>query len=129
MEFTEKSNESNERLIAYSLGNFVSNQRTRKRDGGAIFQLIIEKKDNEVKITNCGYYLTWVYKPLIDNKRKFEILPCSIMESELNTELDFISKEKMELFLLDSRTLLKKENKNVNEIKIIKTNANNVQKQ
>lgn len=119
MEFTKKSNESNEHVIAYSLGNFVSNQRTRKRDGGAIFQLSIEKKDNEVKITNCGYYLTWVFKPLIDNKRKFEILPCSVMGSELNTELDSISKEKMDLFLLDSRTLLKKENKNVNEIKRI----------
>ena len=119
MEFTEKSNESNERLIAYSLGNFVSNQRTRKRDGGAILQLTIEKKDNEVKITNYGYYLTWVYKQLINNQTKFEILPCSIMESELNIELDPISKEKMGRFLLDSRTLLKKENKNVNEIKIL----------
>jgi hypothetical protein len=120
MEFTEKSNETNEHLIAYSLGNFVSDQRSRKRDGGAIFQLNIEKKGDEVKITNCGYYLTWVYKPVINNKVKFEILPCSIIESELNIELDSISEEKMRLFLLDSRTLLKTENKNVNEVRMLK---------
>tara|TARA_B110000046_G_C12951563_1_gene380387 strand:- start:92 stop:1195 length:1104 start_codon:yes stop_codon:yes gene_type:complete len=117
MEFAKKNEEHNERLIAYSLGNFVSAQRTRKRDGGAMFELTLERRNNEVHISKCGYYLTWVNQPIINGITKFEIVPCSIMETDLNKELDYNSKEKMKIFLFDSRALLETENKNVNEIK------------
>lgn len=117
MEHHPKTEKQQERFIAYSLGNFVSNQRTRKRDGGAILKLTLTKEDGRTHISNSGFYLTWVNKPKVNGKTTFEIVPCSEFESNDFYDLDFGSKEKMKLFISDSRALLKKENKAVKEIK------------
>tara|TARA_B100002052_G_scaffold126803_1_gene116353 strand:- start:103486 stop:104598 length:1113 start_codon:yes stop_codon:yes gene_type:complete len=112
MEFIKDS--IHQKVIAYSLGNFVSAQRTRKRDGGAILKITVKKDDNNnCIISDCGYYLTWVNQSLVDNKKSFEILLCNDKNETLNEK----SKNKMNLFISDSRELLNKENKNVNEIK------------
>lgn len=121
MEYQEKYEENDEHLIAYSLGNFVSNQRTSGRDGGAMLKLNLSKKEGEVSITSSGYYLIWVNKPIINGKIKFEILPCSEYETNEYDNLDSVSINKMKLFMTDSRTLLDKENILIKEIK---TNAN-----
>ena len=121
MEYLPKNKETNERLIAYSLGNFVSNQRDRKRDGGAMLELTLSKNNSEVSISNYGYYLTWVNKPTINGKTTFEIVPCSMLESNNFDDADLNSKEKMKLFMSDSRALLNKENIKIKEIEM---NAN-----
>ena len=118
MEYLPKNKENNERLIAYSLGNFVSNQRDRKRDGGAMLELTLTKNNSEVRISNYGYYLTWVNKPSIDGKRMFEIVPCSMLESNNFEDADLNSIEKMKLFISDSRSLLNKENVKIKEIEM-----------
>ena len=118
MEYLQKNKENDEHLIAYSLGNFVSNQRQRKRDGAAMLQLTLTKNNSEISISNYGYYLTWVYKPIIDGKTTFEIVPCSMLESNNFDDLDLNSKEKMKLFMSDSRSLLNKENIKIKEIKM-----------
>lgn len=117
MEYRPKTEKEDEHLVAYSLGNFVSNQRTRKRDGGAMLKLTLTKKNNDTDISNVGFYLTWVNKSMINGKRRFEIIPCSAFESNDFYGLDLASKEKMKLFISDSRTLLEKENVAVREIK------------
>ena len=111
MEFIKDS--IHQKVIAYSLGNFVSAQRTRKRDGGAILKITVKKDKNNCVISDCGYYLTWVNQSIVDNKKSFEILLCN----DKNEKLDKVSRYKMNLFISDSRKLLNKENKNVNEIK------------
>ena len=118
MEYLQKNKENDEHLIAYSLGNFVSNQRQRKRDGAAMLQLTLTKNNSEISISNYGYYLTWVYKPIIDGKTTFEIVPCSMLESNNFDDVDLKSKEKMKLFMSDSRALLNKENIKIKEIKM-----------
>ena len=116
MEYIQKTKKSDEHLIAYSLGNFLSNQRRRRTDGGAILRLTLTKKNKDTNISHCGYYLTWVHKIIVDNKRKFEIIPCSIFEAHEFYDMDYSSKERMKLFTKDSRTLLEKENIAVKEI-------------
>ena len=118
MKYLQKNKENDEHLIAYSLGNFVSNQRQRKRDGAAMLQLTLTKNNSEISISNYGYYLTWVYKPIIDGKTTFEIVPCSMLESNNFDDVDLNSKEKMKLFISDSRALLNKENIKIKEIKM-----------
>jgi len=117
MEYIQGTEDDNEQFIAYSLGNFVSNQRTRKRDGGAMLKLTLRKNKDEVKIANSGYYLTWVSRPIIDDKTMYEIVPCSEFESNDFYDLDIDSKEKMKVFITDSRALFEKENIAVVEIK------------
>jgi len=122
MEYTPAKEDDNEHFIAYSLGNFVSNQRTRKRDGGAMLKLTLRKENEDVKISNSGYYLTWVSRPKINDKTMYEIVPCADFESNDFYDLDIGSKEKMKVFISDSRALFEKENNAVLEIKATTNN-------
>ena len=74
MEWEKGSVYSEDQLIVYSLGNFISNQRKRKTDGGAFFKLKIKKADDESYISEAGYYLSWVYRPIVNGKKKYYIL-------------------------------------------------------
>lgn len=116
MEYHEKNDQQKERFIAYSLGNFVSNQRTSPRDGGAMVQLTISKENNETSITNQGYYLTWVNKPKTGSNR-FQIISCDSYEKKEFEGLDAGAVNKMKIFTDNSRNLLQKNNVAVEEIK------------
>ena len=104
-----------EGIVVYSLGNFVSNQRKPKTDGGSMVRVELTKSDNKYVISNAGYYLTWVYTPIEKYRKKFFILPCS----EFENRPDFFDKPEafylMKKFIGDSRKLLGEQNINVNE--------------
>jgi poly-gamma-glutamate capsule biosynthesis protein CapA/YwtB (metallophosphatase superfamily) len=107
--------EKKEELIVYSLGNFVSNQRKRYTDGGAMFKITLVKNGNKTSIKNAGYMLTWVYTPVVEGKKTYYVLPAAKFENDP----DFFSKEedylKMKSFLKDSRILFNAENENIPE--------------
>ncbi len=63
-------------LTVYSLGNFVSNQRDFRKDGGAMFRCSIVKND-KASIGEKEYILTWVNKFNKNNTWHYEVLPCS----------------------------------------------------
>ena len=48
--------------VAYSLGNFISNQRDRYRDGGITLELTLTKTDSIVTLQSIGYEPFWVYR-------------------------------------------------------------------
>jgi poly-gamma-glutamate synthesis protein (capsule biosynthesis protein) len=113
-------------VVCYSLGNYISNQRDRYKDGGAMLQIELTKKDGKTEITQSGYYLTWVYTPLINGKKKFFIMPVSKAE-QLGLLKDDASVEKMNIFASDSRSLLNTGNKGIGEYSYdIKTDSWNV---
>lgn len=64
-------------FIAYSLGNFISNQRWRYSDAGVIINLRLKKDNLEGTITvdKFNFTPTWVYKGTIDEKLQYYILP------------------------------------------------------
>jgi len=103
-------------IVVYSLGNFVSNQRKPKTDGGSMVRIELTKIGDSFKISNAGYYLTWVYTPIEKYRKKFFILPCS----EFENKSEFFSKPDdyilMKKFINDSRTLLNKQNIDIKEI-------------
>lgn len=103
-----------ERLVVYSLGNFVSNQRTPPRDGGAMFEIVLERKEKEVRIKKQGYHLIWVHKTMINNRLFYEVLPCS--EYENGNYLDRENKLLMNFFIHNSRKLLRQHNTCVEEV-------------
>jgi len=65
----------NDNLTAFSLGNFLSNQRTFPRDGSIILYLKWTKSGNKIRIDEAGYIPIWVYKYNDGKKTRFEILP------------------------------------------------------
>ena len=116
MERTMDETTMKDRLVVYSLGNFVSNQRRMNTDGGTIVRVELSKNGDKVNISNAGYYLTWVYAPIENYRKKFFILPCQ----EFETLPEFFAKpsdyEKMKLFIRNSRNLLYNQNIRINEL-------------
>jgi poly-gamma-glutamate synthesis protein (capsule biosynthesis protein) len=110
MEYYEKTKDHPEQLVAFSLGNFISNQRKRKTDGGAMVGITLTKQRDETRISNSGYYLIWVNKPIVNGVKKFEVVPCAEYESINFPSIDVESINKMKLFMKDSRILLNTEN-------------------
>lgn len=106
-----------DRLVAYSLGNFVSGQQSRYRDGGAMLWVDFEKIENDtvkkVSIKNAAYDLAWVYRNQ-ETPKKYFILPMKEFENDTLSELPPTSTTMLNLFVEDSRKLMVK-NKNVNE--------------
>lgn len=94
----------------FSLGNFISNQRTQPRDGGMMIALDIEKKNDTVTITNAGYILTWVYTPSVNTKKQFYVLPVSQYEQNPDFFDSPVSFSTMNNCMNIIRPVLEKEN-------------------
>lgn len=64
------------KFVIYSLGNFISNQRDRYRDGSIILEMTLEKNLQEdiTTLKDITYYPTWVYKFYKHNKWQFQII-------------------------------------------------------
>jgi poly-gamma-glutamate synthesis protein (capsule biosynthesis protein) len=88
--------------VLYSLGNFVSNQRERYRDGGIIYELNIEKT-NTTKIKSCAYLPVWVYRGYIGGKMSYKLIPYFSYDEAVKTiNLDAQGKQKCLEFFNDT---------------------------
>jgi poly-gamma-glutamate synthesis protein (capsule biosynthesis protein) len=87
------------KLVVYSLGNFVSNQRKRFTDGGLIVVVDIEEDING----KLKYYINsipvWVKLP------KYQILHPAVGDT---LKMDVVSREAYKVFMDDTRKLLEK---------------------
>ena len=61
--------------VAYSLGNFVSNQRDRYRNGGITLELTLTKTDSLVTLQSIGYEPFWVYRYPVNKVPVFRLIP------------------------------------------------------
>lgn len=104
------------KLVVYSLGNFITNQRKPKTDGGSMVKIDLIKEGNSFRIINAGYYLTWVYTPIVRYRKQFYILPCSEFENRPDFFLNMADYLQMKKFINDSRRLLDNQNINIKEI-------------
>lgn len=78
--------------VVYSLGNFISNQRNRYRNGGIIFGLELEKTD-DTRIKGIDYLPVYVHKPKRGEKYSFEMVPSDIPEKYIE-DIGFTEEEK-----------------------------------
>jgi len=105
-------------LVAYSLGNFVSNYGTwRYCDGGTMIRFKLQKDENgELSIQDPNYHLIWVYREPKGNKlMNYYVLP--IADFEDKNDLKAEDNKQMKIFIDDSRKLYNAENINVPEVK------------
>jgi poly-gamma-glutamate synthesis protein (capsule biosynthesis protein) len=81
-----KTNDTNldSGFIAYSMGNFISNQRWRYSDAGLILNIQISKSipTDSVFIADVSYLPTWVFKGNTKKGREYIILPSQIYDSD-----------------------------------------------
>jgi poly-gamma-glutamate capsule biosynthesis protein CapA/YwtB (metallophosphatase superfamily) len=91
-------------LVAYSLGNFISNQQKRFTDAGVMLSLIVEKnlRTGKKRIAGVEHVPTWVYKGPAGGRNRFIIFPAfagyagqfpSFMQYLVPNELVYLSPE------------------------------------
>jgi hypothetical protein len=110
-------------LVVYSLGNFVSGQRDRYKNGGAMARLELMKISNTdssaTTIDSAGYILQWVYRTN-DSKKDYYVLPVPTFENDTTGFIvDDYSRKAFQTFIDDSRKLFSKSNIMVSEEKNI----------
>ena len=105
------------RVAVYSLGNFVSNQRPRYRNGGALAAINIVKENGKTRIENAAYALVWVHTPIVNGRKKYRVLPVAEYENRSNF-FTYHDQKLFNQFVSDSRKLLDAENYNFPEIAI-----------
>lgn len=98
------------KAVVFSMGNFISNQRKPRTDGGTMVRIELTRTDSSVVISDAGYCLTWVYTPLENSRRRFYILPCSEFENKPDFFTNPSDYGMMMRFINESRKLLNKQN-------------------
>jgi poly-gamma-glutamate synthesis protein (capsule biosynthesis protein) len=115
MEWRSKTALNSASLVVYSLGNFVSHQRTFPRDGGAVLKLALKKSGEGVEIKSVGYHLIWVHEFLVENNKHYDVLS----EKDFEATPDYFSKkedyDKLIRFSTHARKLLLEHNINIEE--------------
>ena len=95
--FQEDDDGGIENITVYSLGNLISNQRERYKDGGIIVSLdIIKENDKTIKIIPL-YTPVWVQLP------KYKILPPSVADTIAMSQFERAAYNQ---FISDTRKLL-----------------------
>lgn len=107
------------RLVVYSLGNFVSNQRRRYCDGGMIALIDLKKRNGLIEVVGAGYVPVWVDTYFSNGKRKYKVFPVGMYEGKSNKLHTAASDSAFNVFVDDTRTLLKANNINFPEVKLI----------
>ena len=82
-EYEEPNGETRKKLVAYSLGNFISNQRRKNTDGGIMLKVDLKKSEDafRAEIEDFHYIPVWrhIEKPAGRN-RVFRVLPIAVFE-------------------------------------------------
>ncbi len=96
-------------FVAYSLGNFVSNQRWRYADGGMVLKIFLTKnfKTDSIFISKVAYLPTWVFKGIVNGKNEFIILPAQeASKQDYPSFLTSNDRQKMEQAFEDTKEMM-----------------------
>ena len=100
------------RLVAYSLGNFISNQTKPYTDGGIMLSIKLEKrlKTKRTYLLSHDYIPVWRYvQRYADGKRRYFVLPVSASNKYKGLQLTIKDMNAMNDFVKHTRTRLNKE--------------------
>ncbi len=104
--------ESDSAFVAYSLGNFISNQYWRYTDAGVILTLRLRKhlKSGKIKLIKAEYLPTWVYRAEKEGMKHHVVLPAALCQEKelLPGFIDSAMVKKMEQAFNDTRNILSK---------------------
>ena len=106
-----RTHNGNRHVLAYSLGNFVSNQSRPNTDGGTMVRLTLRKNGGKTSLADCGYTLYWVSRPVTSGKRNYRVLPSSYPAEQLNAT----ERTKRDNYLRTTRALFEKYNIGIQE--------------
>ena len=134
-----RTNGTQQHVIAYSLGNFISNMSAPNTDGGLIFTLELEKYPLRChpippssfelssrkphpsqltpypycKVKKCSYNLVWTIPPRYSHTKNFVLHPVGLPADLLPEE----ARKRLKIFVYNTRSLLQKHNIGIGENK------------
>lgn len=123
LKIRDKYGDEKERLVAWSLGNFISNQSKPNTDGGMIFQFKVKKENQNISIHDIDYIPVYVnfdgkhrilpiheYLYLSKEKKSNDIVKLDNMEYFIhsNPNIKNYNKEKMIIFFKNTLEILKR---------------------
>ena len=71
----------------------------------------LTKKGGKTQLTECGYMLHWVSRPVVSGRKNYRIYPVSYPDTDMNAQEKSLRSRFIEL----THRLLDKHNKNVGE--------------
>ncbi|TND10522.1 MAG: poly-gamma-glutamate synthesis protein (capsule biosynthesis protein) [Bacteroidetes bacterium] len=98
-------------LVAWTLGNFISNQSKRYTDAGLILNVELTKnvKKDSAWISKMSFVPTWVYRGTSATNKNYVVLPSSWSEKDsLPAWIDAASKVKMKEAHADTKSIVRK---------------------
>ena len=110
IKYIENPEKNTQHIVAYSLGNYISNMSKEGTDGGLMVKLKMYK-ENEKLNTEASYSLVWVARPRLTGEKKYTILPINYPEENLNTN----SYNRLILFKKQAERVLKENDKEIKE--------------
>lgn len=72
-----------QRIVAYSLGNFISNQRQPRTDGGIMLEVTLRKTATGIAVESPQYIPVWRYIAREAGRTTYYALPISAIENRL----------------------------------------------
>ena len=105
--YNNTTDSSRYNLVVYSMGNLVSNQRERYRNGGIMVELTLMKTDH-TKIKDYNYTPAWVFHKRTGTENNFYIVPpAAYMKNK--EYFEFTSKDNLQIqtFYEDTQQHLK----------------------
>jgi poly-gamma-glutamate synthesis protein (capsule biosynthesis protein) len=114
--FTSENGNLDTGFVAYSMGNFVSNQRWRYSDVGLILTIDIAKNiyTDSVFINNVSYLPVWVFKGITENGREYINLPYGVdPEDSSYSYLTKSDEQKMMQAFEDTKYIITKYTNNI----------------
>jgi len=101
-------------FVAYSMGNFFSNQQARYKDAGMILTINIRKDfvNNKFEINEVEFLPTWVFKGNTANGKEYVVLPSTNI-ADTTIRLTKTENEKMNQAFNDTRYIITKYTNNV----------------
>jgi poly-gamma-glutamate synthesis protein (capsule biosynthesis protein) len=96
-------------FVAYSMGNFFSNQQDRFKDAGIILTLNIKKDflKNKFEISEVNYLPTWVFKGNTKRGKEYVIMPSTNI-TDTTITLSKSEQLKMNQAFIDTRSIITK---------------------
>lgn len=100
-------------FVAYSLGNFLSNQYWRYTDAGVILKLVIQKNHTKKRVSfkDASFLPTWVYRG--DGSKKMHVLfpaQWGVDSTKLPSYISKFHQQKMQEAFNDTKLMMTKTN-------------------
>lgn len=111
LEVRSDSLKQKQSVVAYSLGNFISNMSAPGTDGGLLLKLELMKSTTPTRLKNCAYSLVWTARPIFSGKKNYELRPANLSIDSLPEA----ARNRLKIFINNTRLLMQKHNRDINE--------------